>query len=328
MDSTPSENLAQLLVSREGIADLPVDVDTVASRFASIRELDIPLNFDGITLKGRRREPRIILNRNRNASRRRFTLAHELGHILIPWHVGVILDENVQRGETLAAYEYHEMEAEANQFAAELLLPTSIVSSRIEVFLRLKAAPLEYFVRKLAAEAKASLIATTLRSFRLLPPGYIFVVTEDTGVVQYSGRSTGTIPNVPSAGNAVQVEKLFDGISRRSKIETEDLNFVFYELSHASDSTLSSNTDWKSVLTSILAGHFPKESDRKDAYRRINAILAAFYGSHLKGQENDYGRFHSSLLQRLKGFPDLDWFFEHPDFGEFFSRKASDLFKR
>ncbi len=328
MDSTPSENLAQLLVTREGIVDLPVDVDSIARRFASVRELDIPFDFDGITVKGRNREPRIILNRNRTLSRRRFTLAHELGHILIPWHVGIIFDEDVQSIETAAAYEYHEMEAEANLFAAELLLPTAILSRRLETFLLLKAAPIDHFIRELASDAKASLLAAILRSFRLLPPGYVFVVVEDSGVVRYAGRSYATIPNAPEVGEVVRAESLYGGISRKSKIETDDLTFVFYEMRHDTSAAPSANTQWQPILTSMLEQHFSDDGERRKAYQRVNAILAAFYGTHLKGKESDYGKFYSALLQRIKGFPDLEWLCSHSDFSEFFSRKVSDLFSR
>jgi hypothetical protein len=251
-----------------------------------------------------------------------------LGHILIPWHVGIILDEDVQSIETAASYEYREMEAEANMFAAELLLPGAILSRRLETFLFLKAAPLGHFIRELASEAKASLLATILRSFRLLPPGYVFVVFDDSGVVRYSGRSNATIPNAPEVGEVITEESLYDGISRKSKIETDDLTFVFCEMLHDTAVTPSPNTQWQPILTSMIEQHFSDDGERREAYQRVNAILGSFYGTYLKGKQPDYSKFYGALLQRMKGFRDLEWLCSHSDFAEFFSRKVSDLFSR
>jgi Zn-dependent peptidase ImmA (M78 family) len=50
-------------------------------------------------------KPVILLNRNRPSCRQRFSLAHELGHVV------------------LHAYHSEGMEVEANRFAAELLMP-------------------------------------------------------------------------------------------------------------------------------------------------------------------------------------------------------------
>jgi len=62
-------------------------------------------DIDGVTLRPASTRPVILLNRNRPADRIRFSLAHEYGHVV------------------LHAYPYEAMEKEANEFAAELLLP-------------------------------------------------------------------------------------------------------------------------------------------------------------------------------------------------------------
>lgn len=62
-------------------------------------------DIDGVTLRPTGMKPVIILNRNRPADRKRFSLAHEYGHVV------------------LHPYPYEAMEKEANEFAAELLMP-------------------------------------------------------------------------------------------------------------------------------------------------------------------------------------------------------------
>ena len=62
-------------------------------------------DVDGFTLRPIKARPVIVLNRDRPADRMRFSLAHEYAHAV------------------LHAFPYEAMEEEANQFAAELLMP-------------------------------------------------------------------------------------------------------------------------------------------------------------------------------------------------------------
>lgn len=62
-------------------------------------------DIDGVTLRPAGMKPVIVLNSNRPADRKRFSLAHEYGHVI------------------LHPFPYDAMEKEANEFAAELLMP-------------------------------------------------------------------------------------------------------------------------------------------------------------------------------------------------------------
>ncbi|MGF1592299.1 MAG: ImmA/IrrE family metallo-endopeptidase [Kiloniellaceae bacterium] len=62
-------------------------------------------DIDGLTLRPSGMRPVIFLNKDRPADRMRFSLAHEFAHVV------------------LHPFPYEEMEKEANEFAAELLMP-------------------------------------------------------------------------------------------------------------------------------------------------------------------------------------------------------------
>jgi len=64
-------------------------------------------DIDGVTLRPTGMKPVIVLNHDRPADRKRFSLAHEYGHVV------------------LHPFPYDAMEKEANEFAAELLMPRS-----------------------------------------------------------------------------------------------------------------------------------------------------------------------------------------------------------
>lgn len=90
LGSGPIQNLIQFV---EATGVLVVDGD--------FGDADI----DGVTLRPPGMKPVVMLNRRRPADRRRFSLAHEYGHVV------------------LHPYPYDGMEQEANEFAAELLMP-------------------------------------------------------------------------------------------------------------------------------------------------------------------------------------------------------------
>ncbi|WP_375579070.1 XRE family transcriptional regulator [Marivirga tractuosa] len=76
-----------------------------------IYELDANEKFDGVSFQTENGFPLIIVNSNFSNDRKRFTLAHELGHLVM--HV---LTEN-------PISEYRNKEKEADQFASEFLMP-------------------------------------------------------------------------------------------------------------------------------------------------------------------------------------------------------------
>lgn len=64
-------------------------------------------DIDGVTLRPTGMKPVVLLNHDRPADRKRFSLAHEFGHVV------------------LHPFPIESMEKEANEFAAELLIPKS-----------------------------------------------------------------------------------------------------------------------------------------------------------------------------------------------------------
>ena len=80
------------------------------------------------------------MNRDAHRGRRRFTIAHELGHFLMTHHEppknGQFLcsREDMLRGPADARDSYSRMEAEANSFAGSLLMPPPLLRSYMTRF--------------------------------------------------------------------------------------------------------------------------------------------------------------------------------------------------
>lgn len=69
----------------------------------------------------------IIINPSKGDHRARFTLGHEIGHYLLPFHHGefACFPQDINQGNYGSLSTEQKLEFQANQFAAELLLPSS-----------------------------------------------------------------------------------------------------------------------------------------------------------------------------------------------------------
>ena len=117
------EKLARLLWDRLRLDSLPVDVAGIARNYCDVEWDDVPFVDAVLVGKTRRERPLIVLANCKPRRRERFTLAHELGHALIPWHLGVMTCHTDWRNPDPE-------EVEANRFASELLLPRAYVEQQ------------------------------------------------------------------------------------------------------------------------------------------------------------------------------------------------------
>ncbi|MPY72409.1 MAG: ImmA/IrrE family metallo-endopeptidase [Alphaproteobacteria bacterium] len=80
----------------------------------------------------------ILLNSERHETRKRFTIGHELGHYLSPWHRstspnGFRCGSQDMTAETFESSDRAKrMEVEANQFSAELLMPSRLINDYLK----------------------------------------------------------------------------------------------------------------------------------------------------------------------------------------------------
>ena len=70
----------------------------------------------------------IGVNQSHAPNRRRFTVAHELGHVLLTAHDDLHIDRSLMLRDPLSHQGTDWREVEANLFAAELLLPRDMVA--------------------------------------------------------------------------------------------------------------------------------------------------------------------------------------------------------
>ena len=132
-----------------------------AERGAEIEEVDA-VNFDGALLRYEGEDLGLILLRRgiKEAARKRFTLAHELAHYLLPGHGTEPLHCRQQEIESWDE-NIANTEREANTFAAEILMPLSVVAPLT------KRPPSFEMIEAIARSCASSLTASAYRLIEL-----------------------------------------------------------------------------------------------------------------------------------------------------------------
>lgn len=100
--------------------EIVTDVYGICKQFG-IEIIEAPIKADAY-LECENGNSYIVLKESLNDNRKKFTIAHELGHFYIPWHSELMFGCDIK--EMDFKNEYAPREKEANLFAAELLMPT------------------------------------------------------------------------------------------------------------------------------------------------------------------------------------------------------------
>jgi Zn-dependent peptidase ImmA (M78 family) len=126
-----AEAEAQALLRALGIDELPVPVEKIAEHCGAVLRYE-PFKGDISGLLYRDGDRTIIgINSLDGDTRQRFTICHELGHLRLhkgrPMFVEKHVQVNLRNSVSSSATSLEEIQA--NRFAAELLMPSSLVGS-------------------------------------------------------------------------------------------------------------------------------------------------------------------------------------------------------
>jgi Zn-dependent peptidase ImmA (M78 family) len=130
-----SELKARQLLERLGIRRPPIPVEEVAQKLGTRLSYE-PLKGNVSGLLYRQGESKTIgVNSAHAYTRQRFTIAHEIGHLLLhpgrPMIVDKMVRVRVNLRDKTSGLATDKEEIEANAFAAELLMPARLVSAEL-----------------------------------------------------------------------------------------------------------------------------------------------------------------------------------------------------
>lgn len=130
------ESRAHDLLREFGFEQAPIPVDLVASRLGArvyYQPFDSP-DVSGMLFREDGKPPIIGVNDKNADVRKRFTIAHEVAHLVLHPGQPLILDRHVRVNfrDATSSTATDEQEIEANAFAATLLMPRSLVRDRLQ----------------------------------------------------------------------------------------------------------------------------------------------------------------------------------------------------
>lgn len=159
------------LLSGAGVKGAPVNVEKIATLLnATVCYEPLDDKISGLLTHTEEGAPVIGINARHAVARQRFSIAHELGHLALhnePFHVDGKSAIALRSPKSSTGTD--EKEIEANQFAAELLMPAEVL------FRDIRKLPdnmdVEAAINKLASKYKVSVQAMTIRltSLGVLP---------------------------------------------------------------------------------------------------------------------------------------------------------------
>jgi Zn-dependent peptidase ImmA (M78 family) len=123
--------LVQTLLQELKISSPPVPVEKIAkSHGVTIVQRSLDDGVSGFLYPGKDGKPAIGVNTFHSTTRQRFTVAHELGHLLLHDYNDVHVDPGdfvIHFRDEVSSSGADREEREANLFAAELLMPASFL---------------------------------------------------------------------------------------------------------------------------------------------------------------------------------------------------------
>lgn len=329
MNVIPREKkIAQKIVKRHSLVP-PIDLMQLLKKYADYVEDSLPHNVDAICIMNIER-PLVVLDRFQVPNRKRFTLAHEIGHLTLPWHYGMI-SCHTDTEDQVDGSAYQKMEAEANSFAAELLMPSSWLEEIVATY---ENKGLDELLNIVSEKAEVSRTAAFFSIFDHLPNGYIAFVANTELHYGKIMRSNGTKVFIPKQNDFTDFEWLDNCAEDSGRYDWDKLKVFWWKINNnlSEDDLLtltkSLESDGLESLFSKIAG-YGIGTFASVFMQLINLLPPGYVFITLKG---DYQRVFSSpetnvrIPYNLDNHSITEWLKEYSNTGGHFSFFGYDFF--
>ena len=294
--------------------------------YARLTFVHIPFEgIDGVSLnlKTRNKSPHVIVSSASAPTRQRFTMAHELGHILIPWHVGSVLIDQVDPvsagSSSYFTPESWIMETEANSFAAELLMPYSWIEKAI-----LATDDLARIHRNISESCQASALSAAIRLSQFLPQRIVYASERD-GMVEFSGTTEGTIAN-PLEMNTEFPKKPFSYSDSHFVSTMRSRRLHWWKLPEEIHVNSLDDRTWRHILDCILHDVGLNKQEIAKTKMSLSGIIG--YASNMCKDNRNVDSIVSAIVQRISDRNRYREIAEHKDFYVFVRKRAEGIVHR
>lgn len=314
VNDLPEVKLARLIHKKHKLV-VPFDLEVLIKEYATLIYKYIPIEgVDGVSinLKIPGKIPKIVVNSSLPPTRKVFTLAHELGHLIIPWHTGTIVDDIYNNSYKQILYNI--IEQEANHFAAELLMPYEWVKQQYVVSKDISA-----LHRMIVNTIKVSAHASAIRLVQVLPAEIIYMAVEN-GYIIHSGKTLKTSANLPKNGSRFNIN-LFPHISSHTIYTSYGVEYHWIDLKSSILITVDNDLrTWKEVLHDIATEINPIEGIEQFK-KSINGKVSFANGSVKSGGNYTVDNVMTACYYRLINNCSEE-FISHPDFKKFIKLRS------
>jgi hypothetical protein len=247
--------------------------------------------------------------------RQRFSFGHELGHVVIPWHLGTV--ECVLDRPSLEASGAADQESEAHRFASGLLVPRSFFE--------------EHGAYEFAAGVEAldltdiSAFAAVLSLSRNLMPGFCFLIDEDQDELTLV-KSSGTA--MPARRDGESWERGLSSVAHdKGEAVVSGRRILWFRLVAPVNFALTHDSRSTTQLLRDAITQVGRKRDSLSLAMRVNGIVGGLLSREERAQSVE--KALSVLEYRFAAsHPDLQDLMEVPDFRTYLRRKALERVTR
>lgn len=318
----PAEiKLARKIIKKHSL-QVPFDLNKLAEQYAEVIYKDIPINgVDGVSLnlKVIGKKPKIIVNSNSPSTRQLFTLAHELGHVIIPWHTGTIVDDI--HNSNYKDFAYSVLEHEANLFASELLMPREWVLLNYEIHKHDIGSFHEFIVNSIGVSGQAAAISLV----KNLPPGIVYIA-EHKNIILYSAQTKNTNIKLPETNQQFS-KNIYKHVNAHTVYKAKTITYHWFDLNaQLCIEETKDIREWRQILHDIATDINPTVGI--DSFKKsVNSIIS-FTNGNIKLNQDSYNK-ESVTTACLYKFEreGYEKFIIHPDFKIFIKKRVEAFFK-
>lgn len=163
-----TKKMANELLDNGCVKSAPIPVERLASLVgATIRYRPLDNDLSGMVQRNDDKTAIIGINSSHADVRKRFSIAHEIGHLVLHdenLHIDENVSSAVQFRNEYSSLGVDDIEIEANQFAAEILMPEQMLLKDVEKY---KDNSPETVIEELANLYDVSIQSMTIRLTRL-----------------------------------------------------------------------------------------------------------------------------------------------------------------
>lgn len=136
VDQFESSDSSERILQNHGELAAPVNVHRLASKLnLDVLFEDLDDDISGFLL-AEGKKPCVVINKSHHPNRQRFSIAHEVAHFIlhVPKGKKLFIDRLVFYRNTASTSGENRQEIEANNFAATLLMPESLLRRELEKY--------------------------------------------------------------------------------------------------------------------------------------------------------------------------------------------------